>query len=120
MQSSKLPIEVCERIIDCIPYPDYIPLSWESPSFDLIYESTRALRASALVCRSWVPRSQQHLFRHVQLRYTRQAHAFIEIVCQTPAMAQSVRVLSICPLASLDVTPDLFTVRPDRPPWTEV
>lgn len=93
MQSSKLPIEVCERVIDFLPLTIHIPTNyWKD-----VLDSIPTLYACSLVCRDWVPRSQHHLFRWVELRTTRQAYAFLDILNRSPHRASSVQCLTIWP-----------------------
>ena len=88
MQSSKLPIEACESVIDSLAVLAH------SPSYDDYdaLQSIPTLYACALVCRDWVYRSQHHLFRQVELSTTRQADAFLDIVTCRPHKAQSVEL----------------------------
>lgn len=100
MQSSKLPMEVCERVIDFLPIPDNSMMY--GVEGDWIHVPTtiskRALYACALVCRDWLPRSQHHLLRHVELCTTHHADAFLDYLTRSPDRAQSVQFLSIRPL----------------------
>ncbi|KAJ3482778.1 hypothetical protein NLI96_g6752 [Meripilus lineatus] len=102
MQTSKLPIEACERVID------FVPSLAHSPNYDDYdaLQSIPTLYACALVCRDWVYRSQHHLFRQVELSTTRQADAFLDIVTYRPHKAQSVELLAIRP--HLPPSPSLF------------
>lgn len=55
-----LPTEVCERMIDHVA--EHAP----NPFIDCLYKTAKALmtlRACALTCRAWRPRSQLHLFQ---------------------------------------------------------
>ncbi|KAJ3480756.1 hypothetical protein NLI96_g8129 [Meripilus lineatus] len=91
MQSSKLPIEVCELVIDYLPMPELAPT--DNPT-----ESIGALYTCSLVCRDWVYRSQHHLFQHVALSTTRQAEAFLDVLTQSPRIAQATKYLLVWPL----------------------
>lgn len=101
MQASKLPIEVCERIIGFLCPP--IPLTSLEVFNDLFStpedytERIWALYASSLVCKPWVHRSQHHLFQRVELCVTRRAHAFLDSVVRSPSIGRNVRLLAICP-----------------------
>ncbi|KAJ3482627.1 hypothetical protein NLI96_g6845 [Meripilus lineatus] len=94
MQSSKVPIEVCERVID------HLPVSNKSLAYKRgdVTESIQTLCACALVCRDWVPRSQHHLFRWVQFCVTHQANGFLDILTRSPHRAPLVHRLTISPL----------------------
>lgn len=93
MQSSKLPIEVCEHVIDHLPI-DNLVLHFR---IDAFRKSQQALYACMLVCRDWVPRSRHHLFRNVILCDTRQAHAFLDTLTHHLHRAKLVQSLSIWP-----------------------
>ncbi|KAJ3477427.1 hypothetical protein NLI96_g10467 [Meripilus lineatus] len=95
MQASKLPIEICERVID------NLALSTHNPTWDdciLALDIKPTLYACLLVCRDWVHRSQYHLFRQVILCTTCHADAFLDAITHHPHGAQLVRFLSISPL----------------------
>ncbi|KAJ3479715.1 hypothetical protein NLI96_g8869 [Meripilus lineatus] len=94
MQSSKLPIEVCERVIDSLAISVHNP-TWND-YFDAV-RLTLTMYACALVCRDWVPRSQHHLFHQVKLCTTHQADSFLDTITRHPHRAKSVRYLSISP-----------------------
>ena len=61
-QKPRLPIELCERIIDASSHT----LRLGSPTTD-----HATLRACALVCRAWLPRARHNLFWRVAVRSTR-------------------------------------------------
>lgn len=112
MQSKpKLPIEVCERIIDCLPAFIGFPC-WDWPNFGT---ERRTLYTCALVCRDWVPRSQHNLFCQVELCTTRQAHAFLDIVTRFPHRAKLVQSLSISP-APYGTSRLVLPKKPSNPP----
>ncbi|KAJ3477429.1 hypothetical protein NLI96_g10472 [Meripilus lineatus] len=94
MQSCKLPIEVCERVIDNLALPAHNPTILD---YDKAVEAVSTLYACSLVCRDWVPRSQHHLIRCVTLRTTRGADAFLSTIARHPHRAQSVQFLGIYP-----------------------
>lgn len=98
MQSSKLPIEVCERIIDFLCYlPPYIQVQ----NLSQLSEATRTICSCALVCRSWVPRSQHHLFHRVELRNSHNAHVFLDIITRSPGIRRGIQFLKIWPFRLL-------------------
>ena len=96
MQSCKLPIELCESVVDCLSGSGHNPTLFE---YTETLESNPTLNACSLVCRSWVPRSQHHLFRQVQLRTSIQAHAFLDAVRHCSHKAQMVQYLGISPVS---------------------
>ncbi|KAJ3482629.1 hypothetical protein NLI96_g6847 [Meripilus lineatus] len=94
MQSSKLPIEVCERVIDKLANSIHNPSVID---YAETLGSIPTLCACSLVCRDWVPRSQHHLFRCVRLCTTVEADAFLDTIARHPHRAQLVQLLSISP-----------------------
>ena len=81
MENSKLPIDVCELIIDCMAV-DWNPYS-DPPCF---------LLACALTCKAWTPRSLYTLYSVVYLD-ARSATMFIDCLVRFPARAAWVREL---------------------------
>lgn len=106
MQTSKLPIEVCERVIDFLCPPSAI--------YSDFHQSKNTLYASALVCKHWLPRAQLRLFHHIQLRTSQQALAFIRIVVASPMIARFVLSLKISPLKFTPSSPQL-QLKPNSP-----
>ncbi|KAJ3479711.1 hypothetical protein NLI96_g8870 [Meripilus lineatus] len=95
MQTPKLPIEVCERIIDCLAIFDH---NSTIPDYNNALRSNPTLYSCALVCRDWTYRSQHHLFRQPVLLFTaHQAYAFLDVVTRHPHRARLVRHLTISP-----------------------
>lgn len=61
MDGSRLPVEVCEQIIDACYQPGrFLRTSWG--------HSYRTWRQTALVCVAWAPRSRLNLLHEVELR----------------------------------------------------
>lgn len=87
MQIPRLPTEVCERIIDFIRD--------DEPVGSKVSRDT--LCACALVCRSWTPRSQLHLFVCVELSSTLQAQSFLDVLARSPSVCLGVESLIISP-----------------------
>lgn len=54
--------------------------------------------ACALVCRSWLHRSQRLLFPFVELSNANQAKLFLAVITRTPSLGQRVKGLAIGPL----------------------
>ncbi|KAI0357764.1 hypothetical protein OH77DRAFT_1297995 [Trametes cingulata] len=95
MENSCFPIEVCERIIDCcFDFRDH----WDK------YD---ALRACALTCSAWLPRSRYNLFYKVLLDCREKCDQYLAVVAEHPERARWVRVLEIsatihyCPISQL-------------------
>ncbi|KAI0357804.1 hypothetical protein OH77DRAFT_1302111 [Trametes cingulata] len=83
MENSRFPIEVCERIIDrCL---------------DFRYNSDQyvTLKACALTCSAWLPRSRYNMFYKVDLRSRAQCDRYLAAVAEHPERAGWVRVLEI-------------------------
>ncbi|KAI0710538.1 hypothetical protein C8Q76DRAFT_737771 [Earliella scabrosa] len=59
MQQSRLPIDVCEHIIDAC----YRPVD------PRLYKSYKVLRHASLVCSAWLPRSRLNLYYYVDLNW---------------------------------------------------
>lgn len=72
MDSSRLPIELCERVIDVAGGEP-----WRGPSGGRV--DYAALRACALVCRAWSPRARHNLFFRVGLRTARELKLFLDV-----------------------------------------
>ncbi|KAI0357774.1 hypothetical protein OH77DRAFT_1298638 [Trametes cingulata] len=83
MENSCFPIEVCERIIDCC-------FELERP---IGYHAT--LRACALTCSAWLPRSLYNLFHTVDLCSRQQCDQYLAVIAEHPERAGWVRVLYI-------------------------
>ncbi|KAJ3482626.1 hypothetical protein NLI96_g6844 [Meripilus lineatus] len=113
MQASKLPIEVCERVIDNLAISVLNP-TWID--YAVALQSMPTLYACSLVCCDWVPRSQHHLLRQVQLRTTRQADAFLDTLTHHPHRAQLVQYLEIRPRPPHSPPPSLEAISPSLIP----
>ena len=91
MRTPELPKEVWERVIDFVPYySDPSGAQREKESVDTLY-------ACALVCRSWLHRSQRHLFATVNLSSASRTQAFLDILVRSPSVGKGVVVLIISP-----------------------
>ncbi|KAI0357797.1 hypothetical protein OH77DRAFT_1300980 [Trametes cingulata] len=84
MENSCFPIEVCERIIDCCFHPQY-PHS----------RGYATLKACALTCSAWLPRSRYNLFYKVDLGCREQCDQYLAVIAEHPERAGWVRVLAI-------------------------
>lgn len=91
MDAAYLPIELCELIIDLV----------EPHNFDdfAIYYNTsmryRSLRAYALTCSAWLPRSRHNLYRYIRFTKMAQVDSFIDTITTTPFLADLAQVLRI-------------------------
>lgn len=88
MENSRLPIEVCERVIDeCF----YFRQDW--------YSSDRymTLRACALTCSQWLPRSQYNLYHKLDFKDSKTTGSIVDTFTARPELAEHVRVIDIWP-----------------------
>lgn len=83
MENSRLPIEVCERVID-----ECLHLDW--PHHE-------TLGACALTCSQWLPRSRYNLYHELRLQVSKKASSIVDTFTARPELAEHVRVIDICP-----------------------
>lgn len=81
MENSRLPIEVCERVID-----EFLSYYWT--------HRNRALVACALTCSAWLPRSQYNLLREVHV-VSENVSRVMDAFTSRPALAGCARVIDI-------------------------
>lgn len=91
MSTPQLPTEVWERVIDWVPHYHG---SDHHPPFKCENET---LIVCALVCRSWLPRSQTRLFQIVKLSNARQAEAFLDVITRSPSIRLRISTLILSP-----------------------
>ncbi|KAI0687029.1 hypothetical protein C8Q76DRAFT_761050 [Earliella scabrosa] len=92
MNNSRLPIDVCEQIIDVCRGSGF-PW-WRDDSY-------QTWCRSALVCSAWRPRSQYNLLREVVFGRTPQVALLIRTLLDRPHLANLVRVVSVGPFQAL-------------------
>ncbi|RDX43215.1 hypothetical protein OH76DRAFT_1488014 [Lentinus brumalis] len=80
----RLPIEVCERVIEAV---------YDS-RYTLVSTSLATLSGCALVCRAWRPRAQRVLFEFVLLRDKDTLYCFAELLDASPELGTYVRTLA--------------------------
>ncbi|RDX47151.1 hypothetical protein OH76DRAFT_1406305, partial [Lentinus brumalis] len=85
MNHSRLPLEVCEAIIDACGCENYLRLRYDT------------LRACALTCKGWQPRSRYNLLRRVRFRRPHQVERFLDTIIADPPLADLVHELHITP-----------------------
>ncbi|KAI0687026.1 hypothetical protein C8Q76DRAFT_761030 [Earliella scabrosa] len=88
MNNSRLPIDVCEQIIDLcrgFGFPWWLDDSYETWC------------RSALVCSAWCPRSQYNLLREVVFKRTPQVALLIRTLLDRPHLAKLVRTVGVSP-----------------------
>lgn len=99
MQNSRLPIEVCEVVIDSIretrPWWDRRPNRWHCWDFC----------ACALVCSGWLTRARIQMFHTVAFTSRSQLELFIHVIIQNPFYASLVRELVLLPLTDEEYIP---------------
>ena len=81
----RLPIEVCEYIIDAV-FDD---------RYRLAPVSLDTLSSCALVCQAWRPRAQRVLFGYVILRDREGLYRFSELLDTSPELASYVQILAL-------------------------
>ncbi|KAI0672440.1 hypothetical protein C8Q78DRAFT_751326 [Trametes maxima] len=84
MENSRIPIEICERIIDFLE--DVLVLG-DDPA--------KIARTWALTCSNWLPRSCYHIYDTVRLTTREQCVCFLKMVAKYPERAGWVRTLCI-------------------------
>ena len=85
MECSRLPIDICEAIIDACGCENYLRLRYTT------------LRACALTCKPWHPRSRYNLLGRVRFRRPQQVESFLETIIADPPLADLVHELHITP-----------------------
>ncbi len=81
----RLPIEVCERVIEAV-YDDL---------YLFVSTSLATLSRCALVCRAWRPRAQRILFEYVLLRDKDVLYRFAALLDASPELGTYVRTLEL-------------------------
>ncbi len=81
----RLPIEVCERVIEAVYDDDY----------RFVSTSLATLSRCALVCRAWRPRAQRILFEYVSLRDKDTLYRFAALLDASPELGSYVRTLAL-------------------------
>jgi hypothetical protein len=74
MPESRLPIELCELVIDSL-------------------DDDHTLRACSLACRAFLPASRRHLFYIVHLTFRDTAERFLRIICSVPSPTSPCRYI---------------------------
>ncbi len=93
MHTSRLPLEICEHVIDSACYED--------PDEDWLHgTSYRTWCQTAIVCYYWLPRSQLNLFRDIQIRSASRLDLLLRTLSDTPHLADLVYGVRIAPLKS--------------------
>ena len=106
MFHSRLPIELCELIIDRVRDPQALPwwarlqlvfqIRWHagSPS-DLERAHLHTLRACALTCSSWLPRARANLFHTAVFEDQKDVDRFVCSIAENRLLADLVRELVV-------------------------
>ncbi|KAI0640696.1 hypothetical protein C8Q79DRAFT_1014918 [Trametes meyenii] len=90
MQDSRLPIELCERVIDFCANEYYLRHRYPT------------LRACALTCTAWVPRSRCALLYDLRFRTELQVEHFVDIIKEHRDWAEYICILHITPAQALE------------------
>ncbi|TFK88022.1 hypothetical protein K466DRAFT_89369 [Polyporus arcularius HHB13444] len=90
MEHSRLPIDVCEQVIDSI---SSTPPWWSQvPS---VLQDRDSLLACAWTCSAWYPRARLHLYHTVAFERPRQVELFIRSIHENPSLPDLVRALNV-------------------------
>lgn len=84
-EAPRLPIELCEKVIEGI----------YSERFYLVSDALATLSRCSLVCRAWRPRAQMILFTYVLLKDKEMLHRFAALLDRAPHLGRYVRTLSL-------------------------
>ncbi|KAI0712812.1 hypothetical protein C8T65DRAFT_574400 [Cerioporus squamosus] len=84
----RLPVEVCESVIDRVLHPRLFHRH-------AITRSRTALSQCALVCRAWRRRAQMRLFYSVEFSTTYLLYTFAELLDESPLLATYVHVVLV-------------------------
>ncbi|RDX50016.1 hypothetical protein OH76DRAFT_476588 [Lentinus brumalis] len=100
MQHSRLPLELCEQVIDCIwkthPWWDRHQLVHRIPIYVGASEDPlRDLRACGWTCSAWYPRARFHIYHTVTFNHDHQVELFMRSVFETPHLADLVHELIV-------------------------
>lgn len=103
MDQCRVPIEVCERIIDLrTTYGGRSRISRCPRYLD-------DLRACALTCRDWLPRSRFNLFRCVRIRKHEKLKSLAKTITDHPFLAEFVRELYLGRLVDEELEPNDYS-----------
>ncbi|KAI0793672.1 hypothetical protein C8Q74DRAFT_523330 [Fomes fomentarius] len=92
MHTSRLPIEICEHVIDsCYKNPD---------KYRLHGGPYRIWCETALVCYDWLPRTQLNLFRDIEIRSASQLDLLLRTLSDTQHLADLVYGVRFAPCES--------------------
>ncbi|KAI0356558.1 hypothetical protein OH77DRAFT_210713 [Trametes cingulata] len=94
MDSARLPVEVCERIIDtCLG-------SWQSALYGpqpIPAQDSATLVACSLTCQAWLPRSRINLYHDVRLGTPDDLTLFVRTIREGAWLAELVRRVNVFP-----------------------
>ncbi|KAI0788388.1 hypothetical protein C8Q74DRAFT_1349805, partial [Fomes fomentarius] len=93
MHTSRLPIEICEHVIDaCYHDPD---------EYDWLHRTSyRTWCQTAVVCYDWLPRSQLNLFHNIEILSASQLDLLLRTLSDTPNLADLVSGVKIASFKS--------------------
>ena len=99
MEHSRLPIELCERVIDCVrkPHPwwDRGQLVLKISTYWDDQDSLPDLLACAWTCSAWYPRARLNIYHTVTFNHLRQIELFVRSLRENPLLADRVHELII-------------------------
>lgn len=88
MLTSRLPIDICENIVDACH---------ESPGGWLRESSYPVWIRTAMVCSDWLPRSRFNLFQHIEIRIAAHLDLLFRTLSEKPYVAQLILEVEISP-----------------------
>ena len=94
MSNVRLPLELCELIIDFIREPRL----WPKRSFnDAPSQALSHFLACAVVCSAWLPRARRHLYYRIAFTRQPQVELLIRSIKENPPLADIVREVVLSP-----------------------
>ncbi|RPD64356.1 hypothetical protein L226DRAFT_569796 [Lentinus tigrinus ALCF2SS1-7] len=107
MEHSRLPIELCELVIDLVREP----LPWWR-RHELLQESTpRQFVKYTLVCFHWLPRARFLLYHTVAFESPVQVELFKRSITENPSLVDNVRELKLDPRSDIAYIPVVLLMR---------
>ncbi|RDX46038.1 hypothetical protein OH76DRAFT_1485821 [Lentinus brumalis] len=97
MKPARIPLELCELIIDSIRESPPWPRRLVGSVHDAQGELLLSFRACAIVCSAWLPRARYNLYYRISFRLPSQVELLIRSLDENPSLAAMVRELVLSP-----------------------
>ncbi len=91
-----------------------IPIEIQEIAIDVLHDDPSSLRACALVCHAWLPRSRLNLFRSISLHPGRSLDNLFDLFQEKPFIRSFVEQISVSLRRGDESTPTLFETIPIR------